>query len=399
MRNLQKTERDANVRMGREDGSIDELASNGGTVSPVSEITIVSPETQLMEKMVKLLQAGQCPTTLAFPKLNLYSGAEPPGKGEVSFEQWRYEVQALEVSHEASVVREAIIRSLCEPAATVMRGIPPGTSIAHIIKRMEQHCDPTVDVQCMIHDFNNLKQGSRESAAAFITKLEGTMHKIQSKYPREYTEHRAAEVLRRAFYQGLKGSLRDSLRFLYEDSSKTYKELVSKAIQIDGERSEKSVTSNAATVAEDAVSTNQIGSSISTEIQELFKLLTAAIQTNSTSKPKPAKQNTCVRAAQVQTNQTGQQVGQQNQQANRAGRGRQDRAMAVCDNCKGIGHYWCQCASELREDLNARRGARQATPQNQGRPGNNPNAPTFVPRQQPSQNQAAGANRVQGQQN
>ena len=215
------------MRLDGEESSIDDLESNGGHMSPTpSEITIISPETQLMEKMVKLLQAGQWPTTLAFPKLNLYSGAEPPGKGEV---------QALEVSHEASVVQEAIIRSLREPAATVMRGIPPGTSITYIIKRMEQRCDPTVDVHCMIRDFNNLKQGNRESAAAFITKLEGAMHKIQSKYPREYTEHRAAEVLRRAFYQGLKGSLRDSLRFLYEDSSKTYKELVSKAIQIDGE--------------------------------------------------------------------------------------------------------------------------------------------------------------------
>ena len=92
-------------------------------------------------------------------------------------------------------MREAIIRSLREPAATVMRGIPQGTSIKYIIKRMEQRCDPTVDIHCMIRDFNNMKQGSRETAAAFVTKLEGMMHRIRSKYPQEYTEHRAGEVL------------------------------------------------------------------------------------------------------------------------------------------------------------------------------------------------------------
>ena len=190
--------------------------------------------------------------------------------------------------------------------------------------------------------------------------------------------------------------MRDSLRFLYEDASKPYEELVSKAIQINGERTEKAVVSNAATISEEVPDSSQVSSSLSTETQELFKLLTAAIQANSSSKGKPKKQAQS-NAAQTQ-NAQGQQV-QQGGQNNRNGRGRQDRSTAICDNCGGVGHFWRQCASELREDLNARRGARQATPQNQGRPGNNPNAPTFVPRQQHNQNQAVGANRVQGQQN
>ena len=33
--------------------------------------------------------------TLAFPKLNTYLGTEMPGKGEVTFDAWRYEVKSL----------------------------------------------------------------------------------------------------------------------------------------------------------------------------------------------------------------------------------------------------------------------------------------------------------------
>ena len=38
--------------------------------------------------------------TLAFPKFNMYSGTEAPGKGEVTFKAWRYEVKSLCASHE-----------------------------------------------------------------------------------------------------------------------------------------------------------------------------------------------------------------------------------------------------------------------------------------------------------
>ena len=40
--------------------------------------------------------------TLAFPKLNTYLGTEMPGKGEVTFEAWMYEVKSLCASHEES---------------------------------------------------------------------------------------------------------------------------------------------------------------------------------------------------------------------------------------------------------------------------------------------------------
>ena len=100
---------------------------------------------------------------------------------------------------------------------------------------MEQRCDPTVDANVMLKEFNNMTQGSKESAAAYITRLEAALHRICTKHPDEIGESRAQVMLKRGCYQGLRDGLKESLRYLYDNPEKTYEDLVEKVIQIDGE--------------------------------------------------------------------------------------------------------------------------------------------------------------------
>ena len=114
-----------------------------GSPQPSSK-TLVSPEAQVsvLEQLVQVLREPRGEAAkkqmLAFPKLNIYSGTESPGKGEVTFEAWRYEVKSLCICHEESVVKEAMIRSLREPAATVLRGLHTDATVREILKHMEQ---------------------------------------------------------------------------------------------------------------------------------------------------------------------------------------------------------------------------------------------------------------------
>ena len=207
-----------------------------------SSKTLISPEAQMsvLEQLVQVLREprGEMARkqTLAFPKLSTYSGTETPGKGEVTFEAWRYEVKSLCASHEESVVKEAMIRSLREPAATVLRGLPTNATIKEILRCMEQRCDPTVDAHVMLKEFNNMNQGSKESAAAYITRLEAALHRICMKHPNEIRDNKAQVMLKRGCYQGLKDGLKESLRYLYDNPDRTYKDLVEKVIHIDGEK-------------------------------------------------------------------------------------------------------------------------------------------------------------------
>ena len=44
-------------------------------------------------------------------------------------------------------------------------------------------------------------------------------------------------MLKRGWYQHLRDGLKESLRYLYDNLTKTYEDLVDKVIQIDGEKS------------------------------------------------------------------------------------------------------------------------------------------------------------------
>ena len=181
--------------------------SEGGALNPgiapdSSLETLTSPEVQMhvLEQLVQVLREprGEMARkqTLAFPKLNTYLGTEMPGKGEVTFKVWRYEVKSLCASHEESVVKEAMIGSLREPATTVLRGLPTHATVKEILRHMEQRCDPTVDAHVMLKEFNNMTQGSKESAAAYITRLEAALHRIHTKHPSEIRENRAQVMLK-----------------------------------------------------------------------------------------------------------------------------------------------------------------------------------------------------------
>ena len=152
----------------------------------------------VLEQLVQVLREPRGELTrkqtLAFPKLNTYSGTEMPGKGEVTFEAWRYEVKSLCASHEESVVNEAMIRSLREPAAMVLRGLPTNATVRDILRHMEQRCNPTVDVHVMLKEFNNMTQGSKENPAAYITQPEAALHRICTKHPNEIGGNRASHV-------------------------------------------------------------------------------------------------------------------------------------------------------------------------------------------------------------
>ena len=59
---------------------------------------------------------------------------------------------------------------------------------------------------------------------------------------------------------------------------------------------------------------------------------------------------------------------------------RVDMATVRCNKCTGVGHFARECPSD--KYLNSTREENQATPQNQGQQGQNPNAAAFVPRMQ-----------------
>ena len=224
----------------------------------------------------------------------------------------------------------------------------------------------------MLKEFNKMTQGSKESAAAYITRMEAALHRIQTKHPDEIGDNRAQVMLKRGCYQGLRDGLKESLRYLYDNPTKTYEDLVEKVIQIDGENSgRQSVMSKSGIIDREPQTIDIVSQETPDSVQELVKVLMAALQTDKKMAPqgKGKLQNKQAGAgsAQLAPNPGNTQV-----------KYRVDRATARCNKCTGIGHFARECPSDKYS--NSTRGENKATPQNQGLLDQNPNAPTFVPR-------------------
>ena len=82
-----------------------------------------------------LLKEGALRTNI--PKLSAFSGER--AKGEVSFEQWSYELQILRKSYSDSALREGIQCSLRGAVADTVRNMGPNVPLDMIIKKI-YHC-------------------------------------------------------------------------------------------------------------------------------------------------------------------------------------------------------------------------------------------------------------------
>ena len=90
-----------------------------------------SPAHEVSSILDTLLNDGALRTNI--PKLSAFSGERV--KGEVSFEQWNYELQTLRKTYSDSALREGIQHSLRGAAADTVRNLGPDVPLDTIIKK------------------------------------------------------------------------------------------------------------------------------------------------------------------------------------------------------------------------------------------------------------------------
>ena len=174
------------------------------------------------------------------------------------------------------------------------------------------------------------------------------MHRICTKHPNKIGENRAQVMLKMGCYQGLKDGLKESLRYLYDNPTKTYEDLVEKVIQIDGEKSGRhSVVSKSGIIDREPQKSDVDSQESPNSVQELIKVLTAALQTDMKKTPhgKGKFPNKQAGAGSVQLTPS---------PGNTQVKSRVDRATARCNKCTGIGHFARECLSD--KYLNSIRG-------------------------------------------
>ena len=88
-----------------------------------------------------------------------FSGSIPPGKGEVSFTQWVYEVKDALFRHPVGVVRSWITRPLRGPTAKTVRSLGEHVPIQEILEKLESMHGTVFPYDIMMRKLFSITQG------------------------------------------------------------------------------------------------------------------------------------------------------------------------------------------------------------------------------------------------
>ena len=133
-----------------------------------------SPAHEVSSILQTLLKDGAFRTNI--PKLSAFSGERV--KGEVSFEQWSYELQTLRKNYSDSALKEGIQRSLRGAAADTVRNMGPDVPLDTILKKFTIVYGNVKSFDLLMQDFYCADQGEEESIPSFATRVEGLLSQI-----------------------------------------------------------------------------------------------------------------------------------------------------------------------------------------------------------------------------
>ena len=175
--------------------------------------TSFSPAHEVSSILHTLLKDGALRTNI--PKLSAFSWERT--KGEVSFEQWSYELQTLRKTYSDSALREGIQCSLKGAAADTVRNMGPDVPLDTILKKFTIVYGNVKSFDLLMRNFYCADQKEEESIPSFATRVEGLLSRICDKYPEKLTYPEEQRLLKDCLFHGCKKSIQDSVKYCLAD--------------------------------------------------------------------------------------------------------------------------------------------------------------------------------------
>ncbi|XP_069115984.1 paraneoplastic antigen Ma1 homolog [Argopecten irradians] len=146
------------------------------------------------------------------PRLPIFSG---DGKGDVTYDLWRYEVESLQKEEfTPEQISAAVRRSLRGEASRIAMRLGSGTAIEDLLQKMESIYGIVDKPESVLAAFYSARQGKEEDVTTWGCRLEDLISKACQTHPFPTMEQN--NMLREVFWSGLKGALKDTTGYLYE---------------------------------------------------------------------------------------------------------------------------------------------------------------------------------------
>ena len=165
-----------------------------------------------------LLKEGALRTNV--PKLFAFSA--DTAKGEVSFDQWSYELQTLRKPYSDLALREGIWHSLRGAAADVVCNVGPNVPLDMILKKFTIIYGNVKSFDLLMRDFYRADQGEDETIPSYATRIEGLLSQIRDRFPDQLPLQEEQRLLKNHLFHGSRKSIRGSLKYCFADASIEY---------------------------------------------------------------------------------------------------------------------------------------------------------------------------------
>ena len=175
-----------------------------------------------------LLKEGALGTNI--PKLSAFSGEM--AKGEVSFEQWSYELQMLCKSYSHLALREAIQHSLRGAAADTVCNMGPNILLDMILKKFTIIYGNVKSFNLLMRDFYRADQGDDETIPSFATRIEGLLSQIRDRFPNQLPHQEEQRLLKDCLFHGSRKGIHDSVKYCSVDASIDYMHFLEEQVSL-----------------------------------------------------------------------------------------------------------------------------------------------------------------------
>ena len=157
------------------------------------------------------------------PIFPLFSGAEPTPKDECGIETFLFQVRGARKNLTDQAVRQALIGSLRGGASGFIEYVGLDSPLDVMIDELVERYCVTATHDTLICEFHQLTQERNERIREFAGRIEKIFKKLRKQIPERY---RDKTLLKDRLFHGMHQHLKDSLRYLYTQTSVTYSELL-----------------------------------------------------------------------------------------------------------------------------------------------------------------------------
>ena len=143
--------------------------------------------------------------------LGKFSGMEPVPYNELTFDQWRVDVQSYQTNVPDHILLPAICKSIIGKAQSVVRKLGLSYTVEDVIKCLARVYEGVTSSDIVFKEFYQLKQERGQKVQVFSIRLRDTLTNLSSRFPENVPREDHERMLRDRFFYGIKAEMRSSI--------------------------------------------------------------------------------------------------------------------------------------------------------------------------------------------